>query len=109
MPWIILRLRVDLAALHFQAPSVPVVTNVEAKPNTDSSRMAQLLYEQVTAPVRFTEMAKFLVDAGVTAFLEVGAGRVLSSLLARIERRSQRARFGGLEDLEGVQEFLQKS
>lgn len=103
------KLQVDLAALHFQTPSVPVVTNVEARPNTDSSRMAQLLYEQVTAPVRFTEMAKYLVGAGVTRFLEVGAGRVLSSLLARIERRSQRARFGGLEDLEGVQEFLQKS
>ena len=46
-------------------------------------------------------------DAGVTHFLEVGSGRVLSGLVSRIQRRSQRAQFSGMQDLESVQEFLQ--
>ncbi len=101
------RIHADLAAIEFSEASPPVVTNVEAKPNTEAGRMLGLLQEQVTAPVRFTEMVQWLVAAGVTHFLEVGSGRVLSGLVSRIQRRSQRAQFSGMQDLEGVQEFLQ--
>ena len=101
------RIRADLEAIEFSEASPPVVTNVEARPNTNAGRMADLLQQQVTAPVRFTEMVQWLVDAGVTHFLEVGSGRVLSGLVSRIQRRSQRAQFSGMQDLESVQEFLQ--
>ena len=70
-------------------------------------RWVDLLQQQVTAPVRFTEMVQWLVANGVTHFLEVGSGRVLSGLVARIQRRSQRAQFSGMQDLESVEEFLQ--
>lgn len=95
-----------LDALDVQAPSPPVVTNVEAEPNADAARVAGLLRLQVTAPVRFTEMIERLTALGVTSFLEVGPGRVLSGLVARIERRSKRANFGSIEDLGDVEAFL---
>ena len=95
-----------LDALSCQAPRVPVVTNVEATPNQDPGRIAGLLRDQVTAPVRFTEMIEALTGLGVTRFLEVGPGRVLSGLVARIDRRSKRASFGGMEDLDEVRSFL---
>ncbi|MFP6640398.1 MAG: ACP S-malonyltransferase, partial [Myxococcota bacterium] len=101
------QLRSHLENIRFSEASPPVITNVEARPNTDPSRVAGLLTQQVTAPVCFTQMVEWLVDSGVNHFLEVGAGRVLSGLLARISRRSQRARFSCSEDLEGVREFLQ--
>ena len=100
------QLSVLLDALPCQAPRVPVITNVEATANDDPGRIAWLLREQVTAPVRFTEMIEALVGLGVTQFLEVGPGRVLSGLVARIERRSKRANFGGIEDLDDVRSFL---
>lgn len=95
-----------LEALAISPLDPPVVTNVEAEPNADAARVAGLLREQVTAPVRFTEMIERVTSLGVTAFLEVGPGRVLSGLVARIERRSKRANFGSIEDLEGVKAFL---
>ncbi len=100
------RLEPVLAALRFAQPDPPVVTNVEAAPNGDASRIPELLTQQVTAPVRFTEMVLKLRELGVTRFLEVGPGRVLSGLLARIERRSKRANFGAETDFEPVREFI---
>ena len=95
-----------LDALAVEKPRLPIVTNVEAEPNEDPARVAALLREQVTAPVRFTEMIQRLTGLGVTHYLEVGPGRVLSGLVGRIERRSKRASFGSIEDLEDVKAFL---
>jgi [acyl-carrier-protein] S-malonyltransferase len=100
------RLRPELAAIDFSAPSPPVVTNVEAEPNADPGRIAALLEQQVTSPVRFTEMVGKLSELGVTRFLEIGSGRVLSGLLARIERRSKRANLGQFEDIGAAREFV---
>lgn len=100
------RLAAEMKSIAFRGARPPVVTNVEAEPNADAGRMAALLEEQVTAPVRFTEMVEKLGTLGVDRFLEVGPGRVLSGLVARIDRRSRRAAFGGLGDLEEVQAFL---
>ena len=82
-------------------------TNVEAEPNASAARIPALLTEQVTAPVRFTDMIEKLTSLGVTRFLEVGPGRVLSGLVARIQRRSQRASVSARADLDGALEFLQ--
>lgn len=95
-----------LATLRFRDARPPVVTNVEAEPNEDASRMPALLREQVTAPVRFSDMIACMRARGVERFLEVGPGRVLSGLIARIERRARRANFSGLAELEEVREFV---
>ncbi len=100
------QLAAEMKSIAFRGAQPPVVTNVEAEPNADAGRMAALLEEQVTAPVRFTEMVEKLATLGVDRFLEVGPGRVLSGLVARIDRRSRRAAFGGLGDLGEVQAFL---
>jgi [acyl-carrier-protein] S-malonyltransferase len=100
------QLAVEMKSLSFSNAHPPVITNVEAEPNTDAGRIAELLERQVTAPVRFNEMIEKLVGLGVDRFLEVGPGRVLSGLVARIQRRSGRASFGSLGDLTDVQSFL---
>jgi [acyl-carrier-protein] S-malonyltransferase len=61
-----------------------IVTNVEARPNADVSRIVPLLVEQVTAPVRWIECVQELSRQGVTRAVEVGPGKVLSGLVKRI-------------------------
>lgn len=79
------RLEKVLGALQLRAPQIPIVTNVEAAPNTELSRVVPLLLEQVTAPVRWTECVQALKAHGVTHTLELGPGKVLSGLIKRIE------------------------
>ncbi|HET6147729.1 MAG TPA: ACP S-malonyltransferase [Polyangia bacterium] len=78
------RLAAALAQIPVAAPSVPVVTNVEAAPNQDAARVRELLARQVTAPVRWEESIQRLAAMGVSGAVEVGAGRVLAGLVKRI-------------------------
>ena len=78
------RLASELAQVEVKAPAVPVVSNVEATPNQDASRVKDLLARQVTAPVRWEESVQCLAGLGVNAVVEVGAGNVLGGLVRRI-------------------------
>jgi [acyl-carrier-protein] S-malonyltransferase len=78
------RLEPVLRAAPWKAPAMPVVTNVEAKPNVDVARIVPLLVEQVTAPVRWIECVEELARQGVTRVVEVGPGKVLGGLVKRI-------------------------
>ena len=75
-----------LGATRFRPPSVPVVTNVTAAPETDPEAMRGLLVEQMTAPVRWTESVRTLASMGVDRAFEVGPGSVLKGLVRRILR-----------------------
>ncbi|MBW2229971.1 MAG: ACP S-malonyltransferase [Deltaproteobacteria bacterium] len=100
------KLRPELDRVTFSDPNPPLVSNVEAEPNSSAAHIADLLEQQVTAPVRFTEMIEKMTALGVTRYLEVGAGRVLSGLIARIQRRSQRASLGSRDELDAASEFV---
>ena len=100
------KLALELAQVRFRDPSTPVVTNVEATPQSDHSRIASLLARQVTAPVRFTEMVGCISELGVRRVLEIGPGRVLSGLVARIEKGFERASLGGVATLDDVAAFV---
>ena len=65
-------------------PTAQFVSTVTAKLE-DAGRYRTLLVEQLTAPVRFTQAARELIGQGVTTFVEVGPGNVLSGLLKRID------------------------
>ncbi len=66
----------------------PVITNVEAAPNSDAGRVKQLLVSQVSAPVRWDESVTTMADLGVDRFIEIGPGKVLSGLIKRIAKGS---------------------
>jgi len=100
------KLEQELARVRFRDAHPPVVTNVEAVPNSTAARMPELLAAQVTAPVRFSEMVLNLTELGVDRFLEIGAGRVLTGLVARIGRRLVRANLSSQADLADVEVFV---
>ncbi len=69
---------------EFHAPAVPVYQNVDAKPHTDPAEIKANLVAQLTAPVRWTQSVKNMVADGATEFIEVGPGKVLQGLVAKI-------------------------
>ena len=68
----------------FSVPAVPVYQNVDAKPHTDPAEIKANLVAQLTAPVRWTQSVKNMVADGATEFIEVGPGKVLQGLVAKI-------------------------
>jgi [acyl-carrier-protein] S-malonyltransferase len=78
------RLAAELRRVTFKSPTVPVVTNVEAKANQDGERIPDLLTRQVTAPVRWEESIQQVAAMGTKVAVEVGAGTVLAGLVKRI-------------------------
>lgn len=80
------RLAVDLAALAFNAPEIPVMCNVEAAPVYDAARSRETLIRQVTGTVQWESSMRALVAQGATQFLEAGPGAVLTGLLRQIDK-----------------------
>ncbi|MBM4778865.1 MAG: ACP S-malonyltransferase [Archangiaceae bacterium] len=80
------RLDEVLSKVAFKVPSAPVVTNVEATPNADPTKVKELLLRQVTGSVRWIECVQSLEKAGVTKIVELGPGKVLCGLVKRIAK-----------------------
>lgn len=80
------KLEKDLRATHFSDLKVPLVTNVDADTIETGDQARDALTRQVTMPVRWEESMRMLLDEGVTTFIEVGPGRVLTGLMRQIER-----------------------
>ena len=80
------RLQTALEAVPVSPLQVPVVSNVEARGNSDQSRVKELLVKQVSAPVRWEESVGHMVKQGISRFVEIGPGKVLSGLVKRIEK-----------------------
>jgi len=78
------RLRPAIDRIDFKIPTAEFMSTVTAKLE-EVQRYRTLLLEQLTAPVRFTQAASELIGHGVTTFVEVGPGNVLSGLLKRID------------------------
>jgi len=69
----------EFESIDIKSPIVPVVSNVEAEPNLDGSKVADLLTRQITAPVQWEKSVRKMVEMGVQEFLEIGCGKTLSS------------------------------
>lgn len=83
------QLRAAIEATPFAAPLCPVYQNVTAAPSTDPEKIQQLLIEQLTAPVRWTQSVQRMVADGATEFTELGPGAVLKGLIKKIAPEAQ--------------------
>jgi [acyl-carrier-protein] S-malonyltransferase len=80
------KLDAQLARVQFQAPTVPVISNVTAKPHESADSIRQRLVEQVTNSVRWEESMRYLVGQGFRRFIELGPGTALSGFMKRIDK-----------------------
>ena len=99
------RLRPAIDKVKFQEPVAPFMSTVTARLES-AQRMAPLLVDQLTAPVRFTQSASELVREGVKTFVEVGPGTVLSGLVKRIDRSVKAVSVNNLAALDKLPETL---
>jgi [acyl-carrier-protein] S-malonyltransferase len=93
-------MREALAGVALNAPVVPLIANVTAAKATDPADIAAKLVEQVTAPVRWRESVATMTTLGVTRFIELGAGKVLSGLARRIAPDAEALSCGTPAELE---------
>jgi len=91
--------------IRFSDPVAPFMSTVTAKIEP-AQRLGSLLVDQLTAPVRFTQAAGELMRGGVTTFVEIGPGSVLSGLVRRIDRGARTFSVNDLASLEKVKEAL---
>ena len=99
------RLRPAVARVRFAEPMAPFMSTVTARLES-APRIAPLLVDQLTAPVRFTQAASELIKEGARTFVEVGPGNVLSGLVKRIDRGVKAIPVNSLVALERIEEAL---
>ncbi len=80
------RLAPELRSVPVRDPQVPVIANVDATPKLDAQAAVAALIRQVCAPVRWDATVRRLASDGVSAYVEVGPGTVLSGLIRRVAR-----------------------
>ncbi len=88
-----------LGKVSVHKPCVPVVANVRAQSVAAPADIVRCLVEQVTGTVRWRESVLYMAESGVTAFREVGAGKVLSGLIKRIAPAATTAAIGTPDDV----------
>ena len=75
-----------LAAVSFRPPSIPVIANATARPY-GADAVCDTLTSQIGSAVKWLDSMRFLLDHGVTEFVETGPGSVLTKLVAQIRKR----------------------
>ena len=88
-----------LSKVQINAPAVPVVANVLARPLSDPKQIVDALVKQVTGTERWRECVESMSGAGVTTFYEVGAGKVLSGLVKRLAASASSTAIGTPDDI----------
>jgi len=101
------RLAPELRGLATAAPRVPIVANVDAEVKRDPASAIDALVRQVSSPVRWEAVVTRLASEGVTTYVEVGPGTVLTGLVRKIQRDAVTATFGGPDDLAAVESIVQ--
>lgn len=97
------KLKSKLDDAVFQNSSIPVYANVTAKPVTSATEIKNLLFEQVTAPVRWEETINNMIADGADQFFEIGPGTVLQGLIKKINKDVQ---VFGISSYEELKKYL---
>lgn len=92
-----------LDTIMFNTPSVPVVSNADARFLTDEQLLKKSLVRQLSHPLLWEDSVRAIMDSGITTFLEVGPGKVLSGLIKRIDAS---ATVFNVEDMDSLEKTL---
>ena len=87
---------------NFIHPKNTIISNVTSLETTEPNQIKELLIKQIENPVRWRESIIYMINKGVTKFVEIGPGKVLSGLVKRIDRSVTIISINELEDLQGV-------
>jgi [acyl-carrier-protein] S-malonyltransferase len=94
------KLKLAIDKTPFANARIPVITNVDAKPTTAAEDFKRKLVEQIDHSVLWDDSLRALLSNGAEAFIEVGAGKVLSSMIKRLDRSKTAVYTDDFETLE---------
>jgi [acyl-carrier-protein] S-malonyltransferase len=100
------RLAPELRALAGRDPHIPIVANVDGVPKRTAADAIEALVQQVSAPVRWEDVVRRLASEGVTTYVEVGPGTVLSGLVRKIQKDSRVVNVAVPDDLAALEELI---
>lgn len=100
------KLDIYMRDLQLQKWSVPVLSNVTARPYEDLSSLKDLLVNQVISPVQWESSIKYMIKEGITHFVEIGPGKVLSGFVKRIDRTIKILNVEDIKSLENTMNIL---
>ena len=84
---------------NFLKPKPNIISNVTAKEEVDVNKIKPLLIDQITSRVRWKESVNYMIKQGVTDFIEIGPGKVLSGLVKKINRDVKTSNINSMEDI----------
>ncbi|HJX31950.1 MAG TPA: ACP S-malonyltransferase, partial [Thermodesulfobacteriota bacterium] len=87
----------------------PVVTNVEAMPNQEAGLVKEILIKQVTRPVLWEDSVMAMRERGVTTYVEIGPGKVLSGLVKKIDKTATLCNVGDTESLKKLEKVWKET
>jgi len=96
----------EMARIRFAQTNIPVICNVNAKPETDPQKIIYNLIEQVTSSVQWVDSVKYLAAQGVNTFIEFGPKKVLSGMITQIVSDAVVMNIDKYEDIQPVIEKL---
>ena len=94
-----LLMREEISKLNFGEPKNTLVSNVTAKEITNSNELKDLLVKQIEGRVRWRESVLLMINKGVSQFIEIGPGKVLSGLIKRIDKNVKVSAINTEEDI----------
>jgi [acyl-carrier-protein] S-malonyltransferase len=100
------RLAPELRALAVREPRMPIVANVDGEPKRDARSAIEALVAQVSAPVRWEAVVRRLASEGVTHYVEVGPGTVLSGLVRKLHKDATVLNFAAPDDFAAIEGAL---
>jgi len=89
----------EIAKLNFNEPKNILISNVTGKEISNSNELKELLVKQIESSVRWRESALLMIEKGVTEFIEIGPGKILSGLIKRIDRNVKVSAINSEEDI----------
>ena len=102
------RLQADLRQARFDAPKVPIYVNVDAMRVESADGACDALIRQVSRPVRWQQSVEKMLADGVTLFVEIGPGKVLTNLVKRIAKEVERVNIETPTDIEAARAAIAK-
>jgi [acyl-carrier-protein] S-malonyltransferase len=99
----------ELEKVEIKPLAFPVVANVDARPNTDTGRVKELLVRQVDGAVRWEQAVQLMYREGITHAIEIGPGKVLAGLGKRIAKEMKIFSVSDAASLDGLGAFLSPS
>lgn len=95
-------MRTALEAAAISAPQIPVIANVTAQPLSGPADILDELAKQIRSSVQWFRTVEYLRDNGVTTYVEIGPGRVLTGLVKRIHTDAETVNIGTMDELNGL-------